>query len=354
MRRSSRQHFGSHLAIQHIKHPDDLKIYMYKKTMRTIQAANQLIRKQAWDKTRWTWNGPEDDLEVQDGCFKQLDSTNEGSHSAYQFAPVTLNGASRPLGKQSGKAQDLLLKPRQVVLQNAQVDKTKEGNANALLTNNSLPPICGSRIRTVRGAKSCVSSQHALQAGKKAGVSSNGARSVRTLICRQKERAQLTSTVDMICRSLAPFRVTECTEDSESPALPRQEKKKAWMKPSFTTHTHSKRHLGFDKKNLSSNDSGVITERIKDSVSVCETKRHSQQLSDSAIETETQSSHRKRVEERNRGMEDEEEVYYTTNMIAEWIIRVNASLFSPLKDELNKAHLKEEDVDTVKIVYGQD
>lgn len=322
--------------------------------MRTIQTANHLIRKQVWDrKTRWTWNGPEEDLEVQDGRFKQLDSAKEGSHSVYQFAPLTLNGASQPLRKQSSKAQDFLLKPRQVVLQNPLADKTKEGDVNALITSNSLPPICGSRVRSVRGAKSCVSSQHALQTGKKAGVSSNGARSVRTLICRQKERAQLTSTVDMICRSLAPFRVTECTQDSENPPLQR-EKKRAWMKPSVMTHTHSRGHLGFDKKNLSSNDSGVITERIVDSVSMRETKRHSQPLSDSAIETETQSSHRKRGEERNRGMEDEEEVYYTTKMIAEWIIRVNASLFSPFKDELNKTHLKEEDVDTIKIIYGQD
>lgn len=354
MRRSSRPDFGSHHATQHIKHPDYLKIFIHTKAMRTIQAANQLIRKQAWDKTRWTWNGPEDDLEVQDGRFRQLDSAKEDGHTAYQFAPVALNGASQPFRRQNGKAQGVLTKPRQVVLRNAQAEKTKEGDVNVPLTSNSLPPICGSRIGSVRGAKSCISSQHALQTGQKAGVSSNGARSVRTLICRQKERAQLTSSVDMICRSLAPFRVTECTQNSENPPLQREEKKKAWMKASVTTHTHSKRHISFNKKNLSSNDSGMITERIKDSVSVCETKRHSQQLSDSAIETETQSSHRKRGEERDRGMENEEEVYYTTKMIAEWIIRVNTSLFSPFKDELEKTHLMEEDVDTVKIVYGQD
>lgn len=351
MRRSSRQDFGSHHATQHIKHPDYPKIFIHKKAMRTIQAANQLIRKQAWDKTRWTWNGPEDDLEVQDGRFRQLESAKEDSHAAYQFAPVALNGASRPLRRPS---QGFLLKPRQVVLQNAQVEKTKESDMNVALASNSLPPICGSRIGSVRGAKSCVSSQRALQTGQKAGVSSNGARSVRTLICRQKERAQLTSTVDVICNSLAPFRVTECTQDSENPLLQREEKKKAWMKASVTTHTHSRRHPSFNKKNLSSNDGGMITERIKDSVSVCETKRHSQQLSDSAIETETQSSHRKKGEERNRGMEDDEEVYYTTKMIAEWIVRVNTSLFSPFKDELEKTHLMEEDVDTVKIIHGQD
>ncbi|GAA6106431.1 uncharacterized [Tachysurus ichikawai] len=323
--------------------------------MRAIQAANHLIRKQAWDrKTRWTWNGPDEDLEVQVGRFKQLDSANEGSHSAYQFAPVTLNGASQIQEKQSSKAQDFILKPRQVVLQNTQVHKTKEDDANTLDISNSLPPICGSRIRTVHGAKSCISNQHALETGTKAGVSSNGARSVRTLICRQKERAQLTSTVDMICRSLAPFRVTDRTQDSERPPLQREKKKRAWMKPSAMTPTHSRGNLGFDKKNLSSNNSGVITERIKDSVSVCETKRHSQPLSDSAIETETHSSHRRRGEERTRGIENEEEVYYTTKMIAEWIIRVNASLFSPFKDELDKTHLKEEDVDTIKIIYGQD
>lgn len=323
--------------------------------MRTIQAANHLIRKQAWDrKTRWTWNGPEEDLEVQAGRFKQLDSAKEGSHSAYQFGPVTLNRTSRTPGKQCSKTQDFLLKPRQVALQNKQVDKAKEDVVVALVTSNSLPPICGSRLRTVHGAKSCISSQHALETGRKAGVSSNGARSVRTLICRQKERAQLSSTVDVICKSLVPFRLTECTQDSEIPPLRREERKRAWMKPSATTPTNSRVHLGFDNKNLISNDSGVITERIKDSVSTCETKRHSQPFSDSAIETETQSSHRKKEDERNRGMEDEDEGYYTTKMIAEWIIRVNASLFSPFKDDFDKTHLKEEDVDTIKIIYGQD
>lgn len=321
--------------------------------MRTIQAANNLIRKQAWDrKTRWTWNGQEEDLEVQAGRFKQLDSAKEGSQSAYRFEPVRLNRTSRSQGKQNGEAQDSLLKPRRVVLQNTQVDKTKEGDVNMLIMNNSLPPICSSRVRTVRGAKSCVSRQHALEKGKKEVVSSNGARSVRTLICRQKERAQLTSTVDMICRSLAPFRVTACNQDSQSP-LRKEEKKRAWMKPSVMTPTHSRGHLGFDKKNLSSNDNGLI-KRIKDSVSECETIQHSQPLSDSAVETETQSSHRKRAEDRNRGLEDDEEVYYTTQMIAEWIIGVNASLFSPFKDDLDKTQLKEETVDTGKIIYGQE
>lgn len=319
--------------------------------MRTIQAATHLIRKQAWDrKTRWTWNGPEEDLEVKDGRFKQLDFTKEGIHSVHQFAPVTLNGVSRPLGKQTSKALDILPKPQQVVLQTTQVDKTKEGDVNVLITSNSLPPINGS----ARGAESCIESHHALQTAKKSAVSSNGARSVRTLICRQKERAQLTSTVDMVCRSLVPFRVTECTQDSESPPSRTEEKAAARMKHSVMTHIHSRRHIGFDKKNLSSNDSGMISEMIKDSVSLCETKRHSRQLSDSAIETETRSSHRKQGEERSKGMEDEEEVYYSSKMIAEWIIRVNASLFSPFKDELNKTHLKEEDVDTVKINYDQD
>lgn len=323
--------------------------------MRTIQAANHLIRKQAWDrKTRWTWNGTNDDLEVQDGRFKQLDSTTEGSYSAYRFAPTTPNETPRLSGKDGRRSQDFFLKPRQVVLKPTQVEKPKEGGTNALITSNSLPPICGSRVPSVREAKSCVSSQHALEIGKKAGVSSNGARSVRTLICRQKERAQLTSTVDVICRSLAPFRVTESTQDSASPPLRTEETKKAWMKRSVMTHTQSRIHRSFEKKNLSSNDSGVITERIKDSVSRCETNRHSQQFSDSAFETETQSSHRKREEDRNREMEGEEEGYYTTKMIAEWIIRVNASLFSPFKDDLNKTHLKEEDVDTIKIIYGQD
>ncbi|TSO77727.1 hypothetical protein Baya_9694 [Bagarius yarrelli] len=156
--------------------------------------------------------------------------------------------------------------------------------------------------------------------GKKEGVSSNGARSVRTLICRQKERAQLTSTADIICKSLAPFRMTKCTQDSQSPSSKKEEKKKAWMKPPVMKPTHSREHLGFDKKSLSFIGSGVRAKKKKDSVSECETIRRSQPLSDSAIETDIQSSHKKRDKERNGAIEEEEEVYYTTKMIAEWII----------------------------------
>ena len=71
---------------------------------------------------------------------------------------------------------------------------------------------------------------------------------------------------------------------------------------------------------------------------------------DSAIESDSQSSESSKSRE-----EEEEEEYYTDQRIGEWVIRVNASLFSPSESEIScVSRLEEEDVDTIKIIYEQD
>lgn len=76
---------------------------------------------------------------------------------------------------------------------------------------------------------------------------------------------------------------------------------------------------------------------------------------DSAIETESEGSQDKGcLEEPEEEGSDEE--YYTEQRISEWVLRVNASLFSVGDSDLttSKKPVEEQDVATVKIVYSGD
>lgn len=74
---------------------------------------------------------------------------------------------------------------------------------------------------------------------------------------------------------------------------------------------------------------------------------------DSAIETESEGSQDKgRLEGPEEGSNDE---YYTEQRISEWVLKVNASLFSTGdKDPTTSNPVEEQDVATVKIVYSGD
>lgn len=74
---------------------------------------------------------------------------------------------------------------------------------------------------------------------------------------------------------------------------------------------------------------------------------------DSAIETESEGSRDKR---RLEGLEEEgsEDEYYTEQRISEWVLRVNASLFSVGDSDRTSQPVEEQDVATVKIVYSGD
>lgn len=75
---------------------------------------------------------------------------------------------------------------------------------------------------------------------------------------------------------------------------------------------------------------------------------------DSAIETESESSRDKgRLE--GLGEEGSDDEYYTEQRISEWVLRVNASLFSVGDGVLTTPYpVEEQDVGTVKIVYSGD
>lgn len=77
---------------------------------------------------------------------------------------------------------------------------------------------------------------------------------------------------------------------------------------------------------------------------------------DSAIETESQSSGSSgSIGDGEKDEDKEEEEYYTDERIGEWVVKVNACLFSPSDSAISfDSHLEEEDVDTIKIIYGQD
>lgn len=282
----------------------------------------------------------------------------ESQKTAVSCGPATLNGPHLPLGKWTSDNSDFIFRPRQVVLQTSPPDKAKRGNGRTLVKSYSLPPIHGSRGSSAQGGTTAVQARlvnrESLQTSKKTSNSTVSLRRDRALIWRQKEDGQFASTVGLICSSLATFTVTKCTPEDAVKTL------------SQSALDHSSKILHLEEKTLThrskcmsllAKGSGVITEGIKNSASVRETKRHTQPLSDSAIETETQSSHRNggMTQEGRMGVQDDqEEEYYTRQRIAEWVIGVNACLFSSSKDELNTALLKEEDVDTIKIVYGQD
>lgn len=75
---------------------------------------------------------------------------------------------------------------------------------------------------------------------------------------------------------------------------------------------------------------------------------------DSAIETESEGSRDKgRLEV--LGAEGSDDEYYTEQRISEWVLRVNASLFSVGDGHLTTSNpVEEQDVATVKIVYSGD
>lgn len=75
---------------------------------------------------------------------------------------------------------------------------------------------------------------------------------------------------------------------------------------------------------------------------------------DSAIETESKGS---RDKGRLEGLEEEgsDDEYYTEQRIAEWVLRVNASLFSIGEGDVTTSNpVEEQDLATVKIVYSGD
>lgn len=116
------------------------------------------------------------------------------------------------------------------------------------------------------------------------------------------------------------------------------------------------RHATRVQGNPRGSDGRAATGQVKSAPGPCRTRAQVHLCShDSAIESDSQSSGSNGSENEEDVEEEEEEEYYTDQRIGEWVVRVNASLFSQSDSEISPAsHLEEEDVDTIKIIYEQD
>lgn len=94
--------------------------------------------------------------------------------------------------------------------------------------------------------------------------------------------------------------------------------------------------------------------RTKHDASLCKTRQQRDFCSDdSAIETESGGSEDKGCLERLKDDSDDE--YYTDQRITEWVLTVNASLFSDGNDDIKRSEpVQEQDIGTIKIVYRGD
>lgn len=206
---------------------------------------------------------------------------------------------------------------------------SKGNNGRALAKSNSLPPIYSPRLSTVSmsSAKTCTPSHGDGCQEKKANILSTSVRMDKALFSRQKHGRQRTAAAQRICNRLA---VCNDTVQIQHQNL-RQD--------SLKIYDPSAGPLALESNNICANDRN----ELKDSASVCKS-RSEPSLSDSAIEMEN---------DKNEMMDIVEDEYYTNQRITAWIVKVNASLFSPSKDEIEQT-LEEQDVDTIKIIYDQD
>lgn len=291
--------------------------------MRTTQAKNQ--RRQAWDgEEQVAWNRYEENTVWDLKCI-----------GPPRLVTRDHNGSAQGSGKQSTKTSDILFR-QQYVLKTTLFDEGKKGNVKNLIKSNSLPPIYGTNVRSVQVKQK---GHQTPELYKNAIFLSNKTLSMKKSAWRQNDFSNLTSSVDFIYRNLGTLDMTKSCQDSES-----VQSAEAIRSLVLTLNSNSQH---FDLNETEPRDSLVKNKAVKDSASI---DHHSQVFSYTAIRTED-SLRNIRIPEKEKG---EEEVFYTTEMISDWIIRVNESLFSPFKDELNKTHLlKEEDVDTIKIIYEE-
>lgn len=283
-------------------------------------------RHDVWDRrTRW-----------KNGCNK----ANVQDHF-HKLETLKISSPSVPclevIGKKSSWGtfthnKGLYSKPQKVLM-----PATKANRGRSLVKCNSLPPIYSTGISTTSAsiAKTCVPSLGVGCKEQPLEKKDNIVRMDRVLFSRQKQGCQLTATSQLICSGQGVF-----TEREPDP-VQRQE----ILKTHVALGTAEPQ--GVEPSNLSANDK----ERTEDYSSVFK-GRCAQPLSDSAIEMDSLSSQKK---ENKDGMTDsQDEEYYTDQRITAWIIKVNASLFSSSEADIIDQELEEQDVDTIKIIYGQD
>lgn len=234
-------------------------------------------------------------------------------------------------GKLAGNGKDQTFKTPKILM-------PKGSDGRTLAKSSSLPPIYSPRISTISmsSAKTCVPSWRVGCHEKKANILSSSIKMDKALFNRQKQGCQLTATAQLIYSGLAVFNESVLVQNQDL----RQD---SWKISDPSAGQPQDGFLGVEPSSVSTNDREAMKERVRDTASVSE-GRPVQTLSDSAIEMEKE----KDLDEMIDNQEDE---YYTNQRITAWIVKVNASLFSPSKDEIIDQTLEEQDVDTIKIIY---
>ncbi|KAL1269986.1 hypothetical protein QQF64_032275 [Cirrhinus molitorella] len=276
-------------------------------------------RKDIWDhKTKWK-SGSRKTLNVHEN-FHMLETLKTSGPSVPICLEFIETKGSYHLSsgwKLAGNGNHQTFKSRKVLM-------PKGNDGRTLTKSSSLPPIYGPRISTIlmSSAKTCVSSWGVGCQEKKANILSTSVRMDKALFSRQKQGCQL------ICNGLAVF--------NDGVQVQNQDLRQDSLK--ISDASAGQPQDGYLDIEPSAKDKKVMIEK---SVS---RDRPAQPFSDSAIEMENE----------NEMIDSQEDEYYTNQRITAWIAKVNASLFSPLKDEIIDQILEEQDVDTIKIIYDQD
>lgn len=294
-------------------------------------------RTDSWDRrTRWKNGSNETHNGMQDN-FHKLETLKTSSPSVPICLELIGTKGSNHLsseGKLASNGKDQTCKTQKILM-------PKGSDGRTLAKSSSLPPIYSPRISTISmsSAKTCVPSWRVGCQEKKANILSTSVKMDKALFSRQKQGCQLTATAHLICSGLAVFNERVLVQNQEL----RQDSLKISDPSAGQPQDGS---LGVEPSNVSANDREAMKERIRDTASVSK-GRPVQTLSDSAIEMENEK-------DMNEMIDNQEDEYYTNQRITAWIVKVNASLFSPLKDEIIDQTLEEQDVDTIKIIYDQD
>ncbi|KAA0714112.1 hypothetical protein E1301_Tti007260 [Triplophysa tibetana] len=276
-------------------------------------------RHDVWDhRTRWkSGYNKAPNIQIH---FHQLETLKVSSSASVPC--LEMIGKRSSWGTSTDK--DLNSKPRKVLM-----PITKGNGGRTLAKSNSLPPIYSPKTYV----PSLVVGYQEQKLEKKANI----VRMNRVLFDRQKQGCQLPEMSHLIFSRPGAF------IDEEPDPAQRSDNLKA------PVNLVKGEQLDVELSNLSANE----RERTKYSLSVSK-GRCVQPLSASAIEMDTLSSLKKENEEEKTRMTDVEEEYYTDQRITAWIVKVNASLFSTSKEEITDHALEEQDVDTIKVIYGQD
>lgn len=330
-----------------------------KSTIRVIQ------KKQAWldlkrdRRSTWCRDTGERTTQFLEINVQRIDRP---SIAHVETAPTTTN--FRPAAKSTNPVDPLTLS-RHFMIQ----AKPRRASTAAVPHRILLPPINGSRIITSKAERNTVPLR---TGGTTLPKNSNARLSIssvmrentvfRVLVARDGEDSQPFNKSNFVRGTRAVLN-KGCVQDAETcsrlikttlVAEPAVASVPASLGPSITRQRN-------DTSKPSANDSGVMmADGIQPGASFCETKQQRDFSSDdSAIETESQCSEDKDSPKTGKASlcPDEDDEYYTDQRIAEWVLKVNSSLFSSSNDydELNSSStVEEQDTATIKIIYNGD